>query len=188
MRIGVVSDTHGYFDPRLREVLAGVETILHAGDVDSPDILEELEQIAPVYAVRGNVDGIELGLPLTRTLHFEKVQVEILHILPAQPSELNAWSNKASAGKPIAKRRVIFLRTFDPATRVVIFGHSHQPCLLTISKKLFFNPGSAGKKRFSLPRSCGLLEISANDIEGCLVNLENHKGYLPEKIRLAIRE
>lgn len=188
MRIGVVSDTHGYFDPRLREVLAGVETILHAGDVDSPDILEELEQIAPVYAVRGNVDGIELGLPLTRTLHFEKVQIEMLHILPAQPSELHAWSDKAGAGKPIPKRRGIFLKTFDPATRIVIFGHSHQPCLIMISQKLFFNPGSAGKRRFSLPRCCGLLEISANEIEGCMVSLENQEGYLPEKIRFVILE
>lgn len=188
MRIGVVSDTHGYFDPRLREVLAGVETILHAGDVDSPDILEELEQIAPVLAVRGNVDGHELGLPLTRTLHFENVQVEILHILPAQPPELRAWSDITNAGKPFPKRRGILLKTFDPATRVVIFGHSHQPCLLTIAKKLFFNPGSAGKKRFSLPRCCGLLEISANEIEGCLVSLENQEGYLPEKVRVVIPE
>ncbi|HLY61593.1 MAG TPA: metallophosphoesterase family protein [Terriglobia bacterium] len=186
MRIGVVSDTHGYFDPRLPEVLAGVETILHAGDVDSPDILEELGQIAPVHAVRGNVDGNELGLPLTRTLHFEGVHIEMQHILPAQPSELNAWSDKACAGKPIPKQRGIFLATFDPATKVVIFGHSHQPCLLTISEKLFFNPGSAGKRRFSLPRCCGLLEITPNDIRGKLISLEIHGGILPGEVRLAL--
>lgn len=186
MRIGVVSDTHGYFDPRLRELLAGVEAIVHAGDVDSPDILDELELIAPVYAVRGNVDGNELGLPLTRTFHFENVQIEMQHILSAHPSELEAWSDKAGAGKSIPKRRTEFLKNFDPETRVVIFGHSHQPCLITISRKLFFNPGSAGKRRFSLPRCCGLLEISANEIEGWLVSLEDGDRNLPGRVRLAI--
>lgn len=186
MRIGVVSDTHGYFDPRLNDLLAGVETILHAGDVDSPEILDELEQIAPVYAVRGNVDGVEMSLPPTRTLHFESVQIEMQHILSAQPSELESWSDKACAGKSIPKRRTKLLQAFDPETRVVIFGHSHQPCLITISKKLFFNPGSAGKRRFSLPRCCGLLEISANGIEGRLVSLEIEDRNLPGKIRVPI--
>ncbi|HEV2351306.1 MAG TPA: metallophosphoesterase family protein [Terriglobia bacterium] len=186
MRIGVVSDTHGYFDPRLPEVLAGVETILHAGDVDSPDILEELGQIAPVHAVRGNVDGNELSLPLTRRLHFKKVQIEMQHILSAQPSELEAWSDQACQGKSIPKRRADFLKNFDPATRVVIFGHSHQPCLIAISQKLFFNPGSAGKRRFSLPRCCGLLKISANEIEGWIVSLETEDRDLPGKVRLSI--
>jgi putative phosphoesterase len=184
MRIGVVSDTHGYFDPRLHELLAEVETILHAGDVDSPDILDELQQIAPVYAVRGNVDGNELDLPLTRTLRFQGVQIEMQHILSAQPAELEAWSNHACAGKPIPKRRTELLNNFDPDTRVVIFGHSHQPCLTTISNKLFLNPGSAGKRRFSLPRCCGLLEISGKEIEGWLVSLENEDRTLPAKIRL----
>lgn len=188
MRIGVVSDTHGYFDPRLPELLAGVETILHAGDVDSPDILAELEQIAPVHAVRGNVDGHELGLPLTRTFHFENVQIKMQHILSAQPSELVAWSGQAGAGMPIPGRRTELLQSFDPETRVVIFGHSHQPCLITISQKLFFNPGSAGKRRFALPRCCGLLDISANEIEGSLISLENKDSKLPARIRLAIPE
>lgn len=188
MRIGVVSDTHGYFDPRLRQALAGVETILHAGDVDSPDILEELELIAPVFAVRGNVDGIDLGLPLTRILHFENVQVEMQHILPAQPSELEAWSDNACTGKSIPRRRVELLNNFDPATSVVIFGHSHQPCLITIGQKLFFNPGSAGKRRFLLPRCCGLIEISANEIEGRLVSLEAEGGSLPGMVGVPIAE
>jgi uncharacterized protein len=187
MRIGVVSDTHGYFDPRLREVLEGVETIVHAGDLDSPDILKELEQIAPVYAVRGNVDGNELGLPLTRTLHFENVQIEMQHILPAQPSELHAWSDKACAEKPIPKRRDDFLKTFEPKTRVVIFGHSHQPCFIMISQKLFFNPGSAGKKRFSLPRCCGLLEISSMEIKAIIVSLEDGEKNLPAAVVLSFQ-
>jgi putative phosphoesterase len=186
MRIGVVSDTHGYFDPRLHNVLAGVETILHAGDVDSPDILEELELIAPVYAVRGNVDGNELGLPLTRTFHFENIQIEMQHILPAQPSDLEAWCDKACEEKPIPKRRIELLNNFDLATRVVIFGHSHQPCLITMAQKLFFNPGSAGKRRFSLPRCCGLLEISAHEIEGSLLSLEIEHMSLPGRVRVPI--
>lgn len=179
MKIGVVSDTHGYFDPRLHEVLEGVEVILHAGDVDSLDILEELKQVAPLHAVRGNVDGDELKLPLTRTLQLSGVQIEIQHILPAHQSELQAWSRSALQGQPLPKRSHTFLRNFGEATRVVIFGHSHEPCLLTMSRILFFNPGSAGKRRFSLPRCCGLLEISLKEIKGRIVSLEDGDKDLP---------
>src|SRR5579859_5560849 len=77
MRIGVVSDTHGYFDPKLSELLAGVEVIVHAGDVDSQNILDELELIAPIHAVRGNVDGADLNLPPSLTLLFEGVQIQV---------------------------------------------------------------------------------------------------------------
>jgi uncharacterized protein len=187
MRIGVVSDTHGHFDPRLPEVLAGVETILHAGDVDSPDILEELRQIAPLYAVRGNVDGNELALPLTRTLKLAGVQIEMRHILPTQQSELEPWSGHARPERSLLKRRDDFLKNFDPTTRVVIFGHSHQPCLITMANKLFFNPGSAGKRRFSLPRCCGWLEITSDQIKGGLISLEIQGGILPGDVRLSLR-
>src|SRR5690348_8184031 len=188
MRIGVVSDTHGFFDPRLRQALTGVEAILHAGDVDSPDILEELELIAPVFAVRGNVDGIDLGLPLTRTFHFENVQVEMQHILPAQPSELEAWSDKACEGKSIPRRRIELLNNFAPATRVVNFGHSHQPCLITIGQKLFFNPGSAGKRRFSLPRCCSWLEITSGEIRAGLISMEAQGGLLPRDVQITFSD
>ena len=184
MKIGVVSDTHGYFDPRLREYFAGVEGIVHAGDVDSQTILDELAEIAPVYAVRGNVDSPGLNLPLTRTVQFEGVQVESRHILPAPQSALEAWSDGASLGNIHPKRREIFLAIFDRASRVVVFGHSHEPCLVTLGHTLFFNPGSAGKKRFSLPRCCGMLEISPGGVRGALMSLDGNEASLPRKVWL----
>lgn len=188
MKIGVVSDTHGYFYPRLHEVLEGVEVILHAGDVDSPDVLEELKKVASLHAVRGNVDGDELNLPLTRTLKLAGVQIEMQHILPAHQSELQAWSRSALQGQPLPKRSHTFLRNYDEATRVVIFGHSHEPCLITMSQTLFFNPGSAGKRRFSLPRCCGLLEISSKEIKGMIVSLEDGVKNLPVEVVLPARK
>ena len=182
MRIGVVSDTHGYFDPKLHKLLAGVKAIVHAGDVDSQNILDELEQIAPVHAVRGNVDGAELGLPLTRTLRFEGVQIQMQHKLPALQSEVGAWLK--GTAKTHARRRDDFLKNYDRGTRIVIFGHSHEPCLIPLGHILFFNPGSAGKKRFSLPRCCGLLEISSKGIEAWIMSLEGDEQNLPGKVWL----
>src|SRR5207244_10122228 len=81
------------------------------------------------------------------------------HILPIPQSVLEEWSDAAlPRGRP-PQRSEKFLATFDEATGVVVFGHTHQPCLATLGDRLFFNPGSAGKKRFDLPRCCGLLEI-----------------------------
>ena len=187
MKIGVVSDTHGHFDPRLPEVLAGVEVILHAGDVDSPDILEELKKVAPVHAVRGNADGADLNLPLSRTLQLAGVQIEMQHILPAPQSKLETWSKTAQQGQKLPRRGNDFLNHFDEATRVIIFGHSHEPCLITMSQALFFNPGSAGKRRFSLPRCCGWLEITSGKIMGGLTSLEVHGGILPGNISLQLK-
>src|SRR5579859_7730235 len=182
MKIGVVSDTHGYFDPKLPELLAGVDVILHAGDVDSQNILDELEEIAPVHAVRGNVDGADLNLPGELTLLFEGVQIEMQHILPSAQSEVETWSKET--GKTHVKRHDDFLKNYEERTRVAIFGHSHEPCLITLSHILFFNPGSAGKKRFVLPRCCGLLEISSKGIQASMVSLEGEEQNLPEKVWL----
>ena len=82
MIIGVVSDTHGFFDTRLGELLAGVELILHAGDVGKQEVLDELQRIAPVRAVRGNVDPSQLGLPFSMTLNLGETRLELLHELP----------------------------------------------------------------------------------------------------------
>ncbi len=188
MKIGVVADTHGFFDPRLNELLAGVEVILHAGDVGSQEVLEEFRAIAPVHAVRGNVDVEELKLRPSCTLNFENVQVEIQHQLPVPQSELQAWSDGALLQKMHPERRETFLKSFDKATRVVVFGHTHQPSLTTVGHKLFFNPGSAGKQRFSLPRSCGLLEIFARGVRGTILSLERHNERLPGKVWLPLQE
>ncbi len=188
MKIGVVSDTHGYFDPRLPELLAGVEAILHAGDVGSEDVLDQLGQIAKVYAVRGNVDSAELKLPLSLKASFEGVQIEVRHQLAAPQAELEAWSDGELLGKMQPERRDAFLREFDEATRVVVFGHSHQPCLLTVGHRLLFNPGSAGQQRFSLPRCCGVLEVFPRGVRGTMVSLERLSDKLPARVWLPVAE
>ncbi len=188
MKIGVVSDTHGHFDPRLSDLLAGVEVILHAGDVGSGEVLDSLAKIARVEAVRGNVDTAPLHLPPSRTVKFENVQVELSHQLSIPQSELQAWADGALLEKMHPERRAAFLASFDDATRVVIFGHSHQPCLVKLGNKLFFNPGSAGQQRFSLPRSCGLLEIFPRGVRGAVISLERYNERLPAKVWLPVGE
>ena len=188
MKIAVVSDTHGFFDPRLNELLAGVDSILHAGDVGSGDVLDELRKIAPVNAVRGNVDPASLDLPPSLAVQFEGVQVELRHTLPVPQSELEHWADGALLGKMQPERREAFLKGFDEATRVVVFGHSHQPCLVTLGHTMFFNPGSAGHKRFSLPRCLGMLEIFPRGVRGSVVSLERHNEKLPAKVWLPVAE
>jgi uncharacterized protein len=183
VKLGIVSDTHGFFDPRLVEVLEGVKAILHGGDVGSPAVLDELRQIAAVHAVQGNVDPPALGLPLSFTRRFDGVQIEMQHILSAPQSQMEEWARDSAPSKARAARRDVFLKSFDPTTRVVIFGHSHEPCILVIGGKLFFNPGSAGKKRFSLPRCCGLLEIAIGGITATIEPLERYNGQLPAGIQ-----
>jgi hypothetical protein len=186
VKIGVVSDTHGFFDPRLEELLAGVELILHAGDVGNQEVLNVLGRIAPVRAVRGNVDPPQLGLPFRTSSRIGAVQVEILHQLPAPQTELEKWSDPARGGGLALQARDAFLQSFDHNTRVVIFGHSHAPCAVTLAGKLFFNPGSAGKQRFSLPRCCGMLEVSAKRVEATIFSLQRYNRELPEKVWLAV--
>jgi putative phosphoesterase len=188
MKIGVVSDTHGFFDPRLKELLAGAEAILHAGDVGSQEVLDELENIAPVHAVRGNVDPTSLKLPPSLVKTLEGLQVEIRHELPVPQSELEYWMDGALLGKMQPERRDAFLKAFRKKTRVVVFGHSHQPCLLTLGHTLFFNPGSAGHKRFSLPRSLGVLEIFPRGVRGTILSLERYNEKLPGKVWLPVAE
>lgn len=179
MRIGIVSDTHGYFDPHLPELLAGVKSILHAGDVGSRPVLDALERIADVRVVRGNVDSAELNLPPSVTVRFENVQIEIQHQLPVPQEELERWADGSALHASSPERRDLFLESFDPATKVVVFGHSHRPCLLTVGHKLFFNPGSSGRKRFSLPRCFGLLEVFPRGVRGLIMSLEGENAALP---------
>jgi uncharacterized protein len=188
MKIGIVSDTHGYLDPRLPELLAGVDSILHAGDVGSQAVLDDLVRITGVKAVRGNVDGAELNLPLSLKLRFENVQVEIQHQLPIPQEELEKWADGSLLPQKYPERRAGFLENFDSETKVVVFGHSHRPCLLAMGNKLFFNPGSAGKRRFSLPRCFGLLEVFPRGVRGVIIGLEGPDRDLPGSIWLPLGE
>lgn len=188
MKIGVVSDTHGLFEPRLREILKGVDAVLHAGDVGSREVLDELARIAKVYAVKGNVDPAGFDLPLSRTVELDRLRLEMVHQLSVPQDELDAWTDGSLLQKVHPERREAFLKSFDEETRVVVFGHTHQPSLTTLGHKLFFNPGSAGPQRFSLPRCCGILETFPRGVRAELVALEPSKAKLPRKVWLPLEE
>ena len=141
MKIGVISDTHGFLDPRIPELFKGVEHILHGGDVGSPMVLLELENIAPVTAVLGNVD-IGMTLKLTEVVELGSLKFLLHHIV--EPRNLGD-----SLGETIRRAR----------PDVVVFGHTHKPFSETIDGTLFFNPGYTGRQRFNLPRSAALMSI-----------------------------
>jgi len=140
LKIGVVSDTHGMLRPEVAPALKGVERILHLGDVGRPSILDELEKIAPVTAIRGNVDreGTCGKLPETDVVLIEGHYIYMLH-------DLKMLHLDPAAGRFAA----------------VLYGHTHVPNYHSKKGVLYFNPGSCGPRRFELPVSVGLLEINA---------------------------
>jgi hypothetical protein len=145
MRIGLVSDTHGHVDPRLAALFAGCDLILHAGDVVRPAILAALEAIAPLTAIRGNNDE---GTPLARLPEIALVSLGALTALVVHdlgPRE----RPKPPAREILARRR----------PEIVVHGHSHRPGAALVGATLFVNPGSAGPRRFSLPRAAGILSV-----------------------------
>jgi putative phosphoesterase len=147
MRIGVISDTHNYFDLQIPRLFAGVEHILHGGDIGTPSILLELRQIAPVTAVSGNTDEPGFGYPLTQTLELAGRKFLLHHIVnPPAPDD--------------ALRERLALERPD----VVVFGHTHKPFCETIQGTLFFNPGYAGKSRFGMERTVAILESGGKSI------------------------
>lgn len=151
INIGVISDTHGLLRPAAVEALCGSRAIIHAGDIGNPEILAELEGIAPVTAVRGNVDTAAwaTALPETNLLEIGGLSVYVLH-------NLNDLDLDPVAG----------------GFQAVIFGHSHQPLLEWRKSVLFFNPGSAGPRRFSLPISVGRLSVDQGKLRAELITLD----------------
>jgi putative phosphoesterase len=140
MKIGVISDTHNFFDPKIPELFNGVDHILHAGDVGTAVIRFQLEEIAPLTAVLGNTDSsIELKLAESVTLDGRRFLLQ--HIV--EPREL---------GDDLKVR--IALERPD----VVVFGHTHRAFCQIMGGVLFFNPGYAGKSRFGMDRSVALLQ------------------------------
>jgi uncharacterized protein len=141
--VGVISDTHGLLRPDAVEALRGVSLILHAGDVGTPEVLAELRKIAPVTAVRGNVDhgSWVAELPTSEVIEVEGVSIYMLHIL----AELDLKPEAAGFG-------------------VVVYGHSHVPSSEVKGGVLYFNPGSAGPRRFKLPVSVGKLVVEGGAV------------------------
>ena len=150
MRIGVIADTHGLLRPEAVKALRDVEHILHAGDVGDAAIFDQLRQLAPVTAIRGNIDrrgGCAL-LPETEVIELNGCSIYMLHDLDTLDLD------------PVAA-----------GIQVVISGHSHNPRIEWKKNVLYFNPGSAGPRRFSLPVSVGVLDIRDGMIEPSLIDL-----------------
>lgn len=148
--IGVISDTHGLLRSEALDALAGSSLIIHAGDVGAPGILDQLRSIAPVVAVRGNVDTDPWCrvLPLFDVAHFESHNIYVLH--------------------NIAQLRL------DPAAAgmsAVVYGHSHKPLIEECNGVLFLNPGSAGPRRFDFPVSIARMGLVGGRLAAQLVPL-----------------
>lgn len=150
MKIGVISDTHGLLRPEAVAALSGVEHILHAGDIGNAAILDHLRQLAPVTAIRGNIDrsGPCARLPELELVELNGCSIYMLH--DVQALDLN----------PVAA-----------GIQVIISGHSHKSLIDWKKGVLYFNPGSAGPRRFSLPVSVGFLKITENLVEPQLLKI-----------------
>ncbi|MEQ8767391.1 MAG: metallophosphoesterase family protein [Planctomycetota bacterium] len=147
--LGLISDTHGLLRPEAIAALKGCEQILHAGDVGGPEILEALEAIAPVTAIRGNNDRAAWAedLPLRADVIWQGVRILVVHDV------------KDLAGE-------------DIEADVVVSGHSHRPAIEARSGILYVNPGSAGPRRFRLPISIARLSMTARGPRARLKTLE----------------
>ncbi len=162
MLIGVVSDTHGFYDPRVPPLLDGVEHILHAGDIGTGRIIEQLSEIAPVTAVRGNNDreGPESQFPEVQILELGGCRFYLTHIVKVpKEGDTARLSTYLEAGSD-----------------VVVFGHSHIAFHETRQTEqrgplTFFNPGAAGKRRFKVVPSIGLMDVSPGRAEGRILVL-----------------
>jgi putative phosphoesterase len=151
LAIGVLSDTHGYLSPNISKVFQNVDTIIHAGDIDNPNVLHTLRQIAPVVAVRGNMDSgaWAKALPVSEFIHVGKTYIYVIH------DHLRLDIDPVSSD-----------------IRVVIFGHTHEPYVHEAkSGVIFLNPGSASLPRKGQSASVALLEITGDAHHVTLVDL-----------------
>jgi putative phosphoesterase len=148
--IGLISDTHGLLRPEAIKELEGVEMILHAGDIDTPEILDALKQLAPVVAVRGNVDrgGWTKQLRTTEVVEVGQVSIYMIHSLE------DMFINPRTAG-----------------FRVIVSGHSHFPEIAETNGILYVNPGSAGHRRFNSPVSLARLTIRGDEVDAEIIKL-----------------
>jgi putative phosphoesterase len=150
MRIGLISDTHGLLRPEALDFLAGSDHIIHGGDIGNPEILERLAAIAPITVVRGNNDTAAWAKPIPVTARLEAGGIAIFAIHDVKELDIDP----RAAG-----------------VRVVVSGHSHRPASVERGGVLYVNPGSAGRRRFSLPIAAGELLVEDGQVEVRLVIL-----------------
>jgi putative phosphoesterase len=148
--VGVISDTHGLVRPEAERALQGCDSIIHAGDVGGNEVIAKLRRIAPVVAVRGNMDrgAWATHLPRTKAVEVGDCLLYVLHELMALDLD------------PVAA-----------GVHAVIFGHTHRPRIERQDGVLFFNPGSAGPRRYAIPASVGRIRISGTDLEPEVIDL-----------------
>jgi putative phosphoesterase len=145
--LGLISDTHGFFHPELNEVFAGVDLILHAGDIGRQSVLDALSAIAPVAAVRGNIDGGLLrDLPLQRVVAMGDKRIALIHI----------------AGSPKRPNRDVRRLIEQHRPDVLVVGHSHIAVVQRLGDTLWINPGAAGNQGLHIERTAALLHIEAD--------------------------
>jgi len=153
IRVGLIADTHGLLRPQARSFLLDSDLIVHAGDIGGRGLLEQLQSIAPVSAVRGNNDTEPWAahLPEAQLIDAGGVRVQVIHNL----AELS----------------------LDPAAgaQVIVSGHSHRPLLERRDGVLYVNPGSAGPRRFKLPIAIGELLIRGGAVSARIVNLTDER-------------
>jgi len=149
-RIGIISDTHGLLRPEAERCLTGVDHIIHAGDIGAPEIVEALCRIAPVTAIRGNVDTGEWAreYPDTKLVRLAGKSIYVLHDL------------KTLQADPVA------------GVDVIVSGHSHVPKIDSVGGVLYLNPGSAGRRRFNLPVTVATLEVVPLGMRPAIHHLE----------------
>lgn len=143
MRVGLISDTHGRLRNEVFDRFEGVERILHAGDIGSPELLTELETIAPVTAVFGNTDGqaVRAAVPQVAELELAGHPAVVVH------------------GDQLGSPTPEGLRRAHPSARIVVYGHTHRPLVDESEGVLVVNPGSAGAARFGIPPSVAILTV-----------------------------
>jgi putative phosphoesterase len=150
--VGLISDTHGLLRPKALDLMRGSDFIVHAGDIGDPEVVPALARLAPVTAVRGNIDtgAWAQSIPQTEVLEVDgSTRLYVLHTI----RDLD----------------------LDPAAagfQVVVYGHSHHPEIRWKDGVLYVNPGSAGPRRFSLPNSVGRLYVSAGKVSADLIDVE----------------
>jgi uncharacterized protein len=173
LRIGVIADTHGLYDPAVEQHFSGVTEIFHAGDIGDRTVLQRLRQLGPVTVVSGNVDDYEKsGFPRRLIVRRGGCKIALCHVLYEKGSmlkEAQAWLDKAQPD-------------------VCVFGHSHKPTLTRYGKTTLFNPGSAGPKRFSLPRGIGLLTITGGKTLPSFIRLQDRVVSRKASSRRVVRQ
>jgi putative phosphoesterase len=152
--VGLISDTHGMLRPDVFDAFKDVEVIIHAGDVGGDDILDELQAIAPVYAVRGNTDEIDNPrLPESRELVISGLRVHVSH------------------GHEVGAKPITLFAAYEDAD-VIVYGHTHRELITYDGSRLCVNPGAAGARRFNLMPSVGILTVGSGEPTVRLIQLK----------------